>query len=35
MPTAFSLTEQDDTDFIEKSLHDSEKVQVKALVLQT
>lgn len=30
--TAFSLTEQGDTDFIEKSLQDSEKVQVQTLV---
>ena len=32
MPAAFSLTEQGDSDFIEKSLQDSEKVQVQTLV---
>jgi hypothetical protein len=29
MPAVFSLTEQVDRDFIEKSLQDSEKVQVQ------
>lgn len=31
--TVLSLTEQDDRDFIEKSLQDSEKVQVQTFIL--